>query len=68
MKKSSVIEGLMERIDILEKWRKGDKKKEDKPEDEDVCPVCGGNLDEIDEEIVYCSKCKQYYDLEEATK
>ena len=67
MEKSSIIEALKERLDELEKWRKvtGTKKKEtkEKKEDEDVCPVCGGDLLFVEDNIVYCSKCKEYYEM-----
>jgi rRNA maturation endonuclease Nob1 len=63
MKKTGIIDALKNRIDALEKWQKGkagNKKKE--LEDEDVCPVCGSDLLFIEEGIVYCKKCDQYYE------
>ena len=64
MEKSSIIEALKERLDDLEKWRKGTsgKKKESK-EDEDVCPICGGDLLFVEDNIVFCSKCKEYFEM-----
>ena len=33
-------------------------------EDEDVCPVCGSDLYEDEEGILYCHKCKEWYEKE----
>lgn len=67
MEKSSIIEALVERIDDLEKWRKTsheehDKDKGRKKPDEEVCPVCGGDLLWVEEGIVFCRKCNQYFE------
>lgn len=64
MKKSSIIDALNERLDNLEKWRKAGLKKKENKEDEEVCPACGADLLFVEEGIVYCSKCKEYYEQE----
>jgi len=33
--------------------------------DEDVCPVCKGDLRYVEEGIVYCPACEEYYEWEE---
>ena len=64
MEKSKIIEALKERLDELEKWRTAtSSKKKEKKEDEDVCPICGGDLLFVEDNIVYCSKCKEYYEM-----
>jgi RNA polymerase subunit RPABC4/transcription elongation factor Spt4 len=73
MEKSGIINALHERIDALEKWRAERKEPEDKkkgkpktpPVDEEVCPVCGSDLLFVEEGVVYCPKCKQYFEHEE---
>jgi len=57
MKKSSVIVDLEERIKQLEAEK--EKKKEKK---EDICEECGGDLEYVEEGIVYCPHCEQYYE------
>jgi uncharacterized protein YbaR (Trm112 family) len=34
-------------------------------EDKDVCSECGGNLSFVEEGVVYCPACKQYYEFTE---
>ena len=69
MEKTNIINELKDRIvDIEEKLKKSVPKKkstnEKKPEvDEDVCPECGSDLLFVEDGIVFCSKCKQYYEL-----
>jgi ribosomal protein L37AE/L43A len=65
MKESNVIDQMQNRLTDIENRIKGikDKKptKENK-EDEDVCPKCGGDLLFVEEGIVFCPKCKKYYE------
>ena len=70
MEKSNIITELSERlVDVEEKLKtivKTPKKKSKKPEvDEDVCPECGGDLLFVEDGIVYCRKCSEYYELKE---
>ena len=74
MKKSNVIEELHGRLDKLEMWqqeeadikeKQGKGKKKKSTEDEDVCPKCGGDLVFVEDGIVYCPKCKDFYEEEE---
>lgn len=72
MEKSNIIAALLERVDKLEKWRteKKESATKKKPEgkkeaDEEVCPVCGGDLLFVEEGIVFCSKCDQYFEYGE---
>lgn len=73
MEKSKIIYALKERLDSLEEWRAEKKKPEDKKKpgakkedvDEEVCPVCGGNLQFVEVGIVFCPKCNQYFEFEE---
>lgn len=61
MEKSSIIEDLKARLENIEK---GLKKKNDtkRKEDEDVCKNCGGDLQFVEDNIVYCPKCKEYFE------
>ena len=61
MKKTSTITDMQKEIALLKAAQ--DKKKEKK--DEIVCDECGGDLDYVEEGIVYCPVCKQYYEYEE---
>jgi uncharacterized protein YbaR (Trm112 family) len=61
MKKNSTIEEMQKEIALLKELK--DKKKE--KEDETVCPECGSDLEYVEDGVVYCSHCKQYYDVEE---
>lgn len=70
MKKTSIIEDLHGRLDKLEMWQKEEsdaktKGKKKTPEDEDVCPKCGGDLVFVEDGIVYCPKCSDFYEEEE---
>ena len=58
MKKSTVIVDLEERIKQLEGEKKPDKK-------DIVCEECGGDLEYVEEGVVYCPHCEQYYEVEE---
>jgi uncharacterized protein with PIN domain len=60
MKKSSVIEDMQAEIAALKEAAKPKEK-----EDETVCPECGGDLELVEDGVVYCSHCKQYYEAEE---
>jgi uncharacterized protein with PIN domain len=66
MKKSEIINEITERLHDLEESIKGIKKspaKKDKPKvDEDVCPICGGDLLFVEEGIVFCSACDKYFE------
>jgi uncharacterized protein with PIN domain len=61
MKKNTTIEAMQAEILAL---KEAGKKKE-KKEDETVCPECGGDLEYVEDGVVYCEDCKQYYDVEE---
>ena len=66
MEKSKIMEALFERIGKLEDWRKkGESKGKKQKEDEDVCLTCGGDLQFVEDGIVYCPKCKEYFELGE---
>jgi hypothetical protein len=61
MEKSEIIDALKGRLDALENWRKGKANKEEKP-DEEVCPICGGDLQWVEDNIVFCKKCNEYFE------
>jgi len=69
MEKTNIINELRDRIvDIEEKLKKSIPKKkstsEKRPQvDEEVCPECGGDLLFVEDNIVFCTKCRQYYEL-----
>ena len=70
MEKTNIIDDINERLHKLEEYYKAKppakKKSEKKMEvDEDVCPECGSDLLFVEDGIVFCSKCKQYYELKE---
>ena len=68
MEKTNVIKEITERLGKVEKFMKTPKKdKGKKKADEDVCPECGGDLVFVDQGIVFCPKCNEYYesDLED---
>jgi uncharacterized Zn finger protein (UPF0148 family) len=70
MEKSNIITALKERLDSIETWRKDlteKKKKSSKKqkEDEDVCPECGNDLLFVEEGIVMCPKCNEYFEIGE---
>lgn len=70
----SRLDKLIDEADALR--AKKDKEKEeigmhvedpsrDKPdEDEDVCPECGSDLLELEDGVLYCEECKEYYERE----
>lgn len=64
MKKSNVIDEITERLHIIEESIKGVKKSPAKKKevDEDVCPVCGGDLLFVEQGIVFCPVCKEYFE------
>ena len=59
MKKSNVITDMQAEIAALKEAGKP-KKKEDV-----VCDECGGDLDYVEEGVVYCPVCKVYYEYTE---
>ena len=70
MEKSNIIQDLLDRLTKIELWKeesKGKKPPKDpapKEDDEDVCPKCGGDLLFVEDGIVFCPKCKAYYEEE----
>ena len=71
MEKSEIINALKERLDAVEKWQAGKSEPEDKkaaakkpPVDEEVCPECGGDLLFVEDGIVFCPVCKEYFEEE----
>lgn len=68
MKESNIINELQDRLTNIEKRIKGIKDKKppkETKEDEEVCPECGGDLLFVEEGVVFCPKCKKYYEEEE---
>lgn len=70
MEKSDIISALQGRLDELEKWRaeKAEPKKKssiNQKEDEEVCPNCGSDLLFVEENTVYCPKCKEYFEKDD---
>ena len=70
MEKTKIISEITERLSDVEEHLKklakppASKKGGKKPEvDEDVCPECGGNLLFVEEGIVFCPKCVEYYEM-----
>jgi uncharacterized protein with PIN domain len=74
MEKSKIITEMTDRIDSIEehlkKLVKAPAKKKGKKEevDEEVCPECGGDLLFVEEGIVYCNKCSEYYEIADEGK
>ena len=66
MEKTNVITKLTERVDNMEehlkKLVKTPKKDKGSKADEDVRPECGGDLVFVEEGIVFCPKCSEYYE------
>jgi uncharacterized protein with PIN domain len=60
MKKSSVIADMQAEIAALKAAGKPKEK-----EDETVCPECGADLLVVEDGVVYCEKCDEYYEMEE---
>jgi ribosomal protein L37AE/L43A len=60
MKKNTTIANMQAEIVALKEAQGKKKEKKD-----DVCPDCGGDLEYVEEGVVYCSHCDQYYDVEE---
>lgn len=65
MKKNTIIADMQAEILALKEANSKKGKDKKKKEDEDVCEECGGDLEFVEEGIVYCPKCKQYYEYEE---
>ena len=66
MEKSNTISDLLERLEALENWRKEKVKRKEKKtpaEDEEVCPQCGGDLLFVEDGIVFCKKCNEYFEM-----
>jgi uncharacterized protein with PIN domain len=69
MEKSDIINKMTGRLDDIEEHLKKlvkapGKKKGKKPEvDEEVCPECGSDLLFVEEGIVFCNKCSEYYEM-----
>ena len=61
MKKNNTIADLQAKVALLEEAGKSKSKSK---EDETVCPVCAGDLEYVEEGIVYCPKCKDYYEVD----
>jgi ribosomal protein L37AE/L43A len=61
MKKSTVIEDMQAEIAALKEAGKPN----EKDEDETVCPTCGNDLTFVEDGVVYCDKCKEYFEYEE---
>jgi RNA polymerase subunit RPABC4/transcription elongation factor Spt4 len=63
------LDKIIDRISELEKQTQAEKKppaKKKKTEvDEDVCPICGGDLLLVEEGIVFCPACSKYFEEEE---
>jgi uncharacterized protein with PIN domain len=68
MEKSDIINKMTGRLDDIEEHLKklvkapGKKKGKKSEVDEEVCPVCGGDLLFVEEGIVFCNKCSEYYE------
>jgi predicted amidophosphoribosyltransferase len=60
MKKSSVISDMQAEIAALKEAAKPKAK-----EDDTVCPGCGADLLVVEDGILYCEKCEEYYEPEE---
>ena len=65
----SRLDKLIDEADVLrakesEKEEKKEEKEEKEEEDEDVCPVCGSDLLEVEDGMLYCESCEEYYERE----
>lgn len=56
--KSSVIEDMRKELEALKAANK-------KEVDDTVCPECGADLTFVEDNVVYCKKCDEYYEVEE---
>lgn len=56
------------RIKTLEDKLAALKPPEEHNEDKDVCGECGGDLSFIEDGVVYCPACKQYYEMDTEEK
>lgn len=61
MKKNTTIADMQAEILALKEAGKSKEKKEE----DVVCEECGGDLEYVEDGVVYCEHCKQYYDVEE---
>ena len=70
MEKSKIITEITDRLVDVEEHLKILKKPAQKKDgkktdvDEDVCPECGGDLLFVEDGIVFCPKCSEYYEME----
>lgn len=62
MKKNSTIEDIQAEIKALKELAA---KAPSEKKNDDVCPECGSDLEYVEDGVVYCPHCKQYYDYEE---
>jgi len=65
-RKDEVIERLIDRQQTLldreiKDGEKEDLNDKDAEEDDTVCPECGSDLFEVEEGVLFCEKCKDYY-------
>lgn len=60
MKKTGIISAMQAEIAALKEAAKPKEK-----DDDMVCPDCGSDLLVVEDNVVYCEKCKEYYELEE---
>jgi uncharacterized protein with PIN domain len=74
MEKSKIITEMTGRLDDIEEYLKKlvkvPAKKKGKKEgvDEEVCPECGGDLLFVEDGIVFCNKCSEYYEIADEEK
>jgi uncharacterized protein with PIN domain len=74
MEKTDIINKMTVRLDSIEEHLKklvkapGNKKGKKPEVDEEVCPECGGDLLFVEEGIVYCNKCSEYYEIADEEK
>ena len=61
----SRLDKLIDEADMLRaKESEKEEKKEKEEEDEDVCPVCGSDLVEVEDGLLCCMACEEYYERE----
>lgn len=51
-------------IDEADALRSKSKEGKAQKEDEDVCPLCGSDLLELEDGMLYCESCEEYYERE----